>query len=144
MYRKKGNTMFFAVLAMVFLFALTGCKFIQVNPSLEKSNYETFGSDLGTFLKTTDPEFVVTAKPWIDGVLLMSDEQLLNANVLQTAYEYAMKTRPDDAALILLIKSGINLFGIKIDASGILPDERPAYVTNVRALIQAYSDATNK
>lgn len=128
------------LIGIMFLFG--GCSFIQINPSVETENYATFGADLGTFLKTTDPGFVVKAKPWIDGVLLMTDEELLSANVLQTAYIYAMKAYPDDAAVILLIKSGINLLGIKIDASGILPDERPMHVTNVRALIQAYADAT--
>ena len=72
----------------------------------------------------------------------MSDQQLIDANVLKTAYEYAMKAKPDNAAMILLIKSGINLLGIKIDASNIQPDQRPAYVSHVRALMQAYSDAT--
>ena len=130
----------FILIAVMFLFG--GCSFIQINPSLETANYEVFGSDLGTFLKTTDPGFVVKAKPWIDGVLMLSDEELLNANVLQVAYTYAMKVYPDDAAVILLIKSGINLLGIKIDASGILPDERPMYVTTVRALLEAYAKAT--
>lgn len=139
---KKGNMMryVFVLLAIGFLF--TSCKFITVNPSLEAENYRNFGTDIGIYLKTTEPKFVVKSKAYIEGALRLSDEELLSNNVLQVAYEYALEQNQDDAALILLIKSMINTFGIKIDASTILPDERPAYVANVRALLQAYSNAT--
>jgi len=130
----------FVLLAATFLF--TGCKFITVNPSLEKANYEAFGTDIGIYLKTTEPKFVVKSKAYIEGALRLSDEELLSNNVLQVAYEAALEKNPDNAALILLIKSMINTFGIKIDASTILPDERPEYVANVRALLKAYSKAT--
>ena len=127
---------------LIILFFMVGCKFVQVSPSLEAENYRVFGQDLGIYLKNTEPKFVAKSKNWVEGALKASDEELLNGNVLQVAFEYAMEKNPDNAALILLIKSMINTLGIKVDVSSIIPDERPAYVANVRALLQAYAKAT--
>lgn len=133
------------LLATVFIvMSLSGCnnKYFQINPSVETENYKMFGHDLGIFLKAKHPGIVLKIEPDIKIAVLMTDEELISGNVLQTAYVYAMKTWPEEAEMIFVAKSGINLFGIKIDISSILPEERPLYLTNVRALIVEYLKAT--
>lgn len=134
--------LFLVLLALVMVFAFMGCSFVQINPSIESENYNTFGRDLGTYLKSKRPELVLKVKPHVDVALAMSDKELLEKNVLQTAYEYAMETYPDDADLIFVIKSGINLLGIKIDASQLTPDELPGYAKCIRAVLKGFSDVT--
>ena len=128
------------LLAIAMLISFTGCP-LQVNPSIEMGNYETFGQNLGTFFKTTDPEFAEESETWVKGALELSNAEILDKNILQTAYKYAMKNKPEDAPLILLTKQGIDTFGIKIDASKILPEDRPKYAKCVRVFLKGYLEA---
>ena len=130
------------LLAMVMLVSFTGCPFVQIDPNNQVAKYETFGRNLGTYAKNKNPEFVAEANTYVKGILELSDEELISADVLQTAYDYAMKNYPKNMDLIFLIKSGIDLYGIKIDVSKILPDERPEYVRSIRALVKGYYEAS--
>ena len=129
------------LLSMVMLLSFSSC-LIQINPNDQVAKYETFGRNLGTYFKYKYPEFVVKAKPYIKGVLTLSDAELFNEDVLQVAYDYALKKYPKDRELILLAKSGIDLYGIKLDISKILPDERPLYVKGIRALLKGFYAAS--
>lgn len=126
---------------LVALFFIWGCP-LQINPTTEESNYATLGKDIGTLLKVTDPGFVVKSAAWVNGALLLSDAQLLEADLLQTAYEYLLAQRPDDAALVLLIKSSCNLMGIKLDVSLVSQEDLPVYFKCVRALLSGYKEVT--
>jgi len=125
------------LLAMVMLLSFSSC-LIQIDPNNQVAKYETFGRNLGSYFKYKYPEFVVKAKPYIKGVLTLSDAELFNEDVLQLAYTYALDKYPKDRELILLVKSGIDLYGIKLDMSEILPDDRPEYVKSVRALLKGF------
>ncbi len=115
---------------------------IQVNPNDQTAKYETFGRNLGTYFKNTNPEFVEKSKVYIKGALALSDADLFAADVLQTAYDYALKHNPKNAELLLIIKSGIDMFGIKIDLSKIMPDDRPKYVDGIRALLKGFAETS--
>ena len=129
------------VLAIVLVIGLTGC-LIQINPNDQVSKYETFGRNLGVYVKNKNPEFVDKANTYVKGILTLSDEELIKADVLQTAYAYAMENHSKNADLIFLIKSGLDLYGVTIDLSQVLPDERPLYVRSVRALVKGYYETS--
>ena len=129
-------------LALAMLFTFTGCPFIQINPNDQVAKYETFGRNLGTYVKNKNPEFVAKANTYVKGVLELSDEELITSNILQTAYDYAMTNYSKDADLIFLVKSGLDLYGVTLDLSEVLPDERPLYVKSVRALVKGYYEAS--
>lgn len=129
------------LLAMVMLVGFTSC-LIQINPNDQVAKYETFGRNLGTYVKNKNPEFVAKANTYVKGILELSDEELIKADVLQTAYDYAMENYSKNADLIFLIKNGLDLYGVKIDASKILPDDRPKYVRSIRALVKGYYEAS--
>ena len=130
------------LLAMVMLVGFTGCPYIQVNPNSQVAKYETFGRSLGTYFKNANPEFVEKSKAYITGALALSDADLFAANVLETAYEYAMKHGGKNKELIALIKMGFDLYGVKIDLSSIAPDDRPVYVDSVRALLKGFAETS--
>jgi len=131
--------LFLILLTASFLF--TGCSILQISPSVDSAQYEMLGRDIGSYLNVKKPEFVAQSVPWVEGALTLTDEQLINGNVLQAAYEYALKANPEDAEFILLIKSSINILGIKIDASQLLPEEKPKYVECVRGVLKGYAAA---
>lgn len=120
---------------------LSGC-LLQINPNSQEAKYETFGRNLGTYVKNKHPEFVAKSNTYVKGVLELSDEELIGDNVLQTAYDYAMENYPNDAELILLVKSGLDVYGVTIDLSKVLPDSRPLYIKSVRALVKGYYEAS--
>ena len=148
---KKGNTMkqtlttisLAIVLGLTIL--LTGCPpFIQINPSTDVNNYEMLGRDIGTYMKVIKRDVVEDAAGWVAAALLLSDEEILSQNALQAMYEYLLKEMPENAEVMLLAKSTLNILGVKInlDASQLLPEDRPKYVECVRGLLKGYSEST--
>jgi len=131
--------LFLTLLAVCFL--SVGCSMFQIDPATDAAQYEMLGRDIGSYLNVKKPEFVAQSIPWVEGALTLTDEQLINGNVLQVAYEYALKASSKDAEFILLIKSAISILGIKIDASQLLPEEKPKYVECVRGILKGYSEA---
>jgi len=130
------------LLAIIMLAGFTGCPFVQINPNSQIAKYETFGRTLGIYFKNTNPEFVKKSKAYITGALKLSDTDLFAANVLETAYEYAMKYEGKNKELITLIKMGFNLYGVKIDLSSIAPDDRPVYIDSIRALLKGFAETS--
>lgn len=133
------------VLVFVFLtVGLTGCKFIQINPSTDVNSYEMLGKDIGIYMKVKRPDVVKEAKDWVDDALILTDEEILSKNALQVMYEHVLTEYPENAEIIFLSKSVLNLAGVKInlDASQLLPEEKPIYVECVRGLLKGYSEAT--
>lgn len=133
--------LFLILLAEVMLLSFSSC-LLQINPNSQEAKYETFGRNLGTYVKNKNPEFVAKSNTYVKGVLELSDEELISNNILQTAYDYAMANHSEDADLIFLVKSGLDLYGVKIDISKIMPDDRPLYVKSVRALVKGYYEAS--
>ena len=131
------------VLGLAILFT-TGCGIIQINPSVDVNQYETLGRDIGTYMKVKKPDVVDNVAEWVEGTLLLTDEGILDTNALQVIYEYLLKEMPEDAGVILLAKSTLNILGVKInlDASQLLPEDRPKYVECVRGLLKGYSEVT--
>ena len=124
MIYRKANTsrVLFTLITACFLF--TGCpEFMQINPSTDVDSYEMLGRDIGTYLKVKKPEIVEDAAKWVKGALLLTDEEILNQNALQAMYEYLLKEMPENAEVILLAKSTLNILGVKINlnASQLLP-----------------------
>lgn len=142
MFNAKGTTMRFLLILITVCFLFTGCKFIQINPSTDQMLYETLGGNIGAYLKARDPALVAKVAPHIKTALAMSNEELISENVLQVAYEYALKSRPDDAEFILLVKSTIDIFGVRLDASLLFPEEIPKYLLCVKSFLKGYSGAT--
>ena len=133
------------LIVMLFIaFLFTGCGIIQINPSTDANNYEMLGRDIGTYMKIKKPEVVEDAADWVEAALLLTDEEILSNNALQAMYEYLLKEMPENAEIILLAKSTLNILGVKInlDASQLLPEDRPKYVECVRGLLKGYSEAT--
>ena len=132
---------YLVLLAMVMLLSFSSC-LLQINPNNQVAKYETFGRNLGTYVKNKNPEFVAKANTYVKGVLELSNEELITSNILQTAYDYAMENYSKDADFIFLVKSGLDLYGVTIDLSKVLPDERPLYVKSVRALVKGYYETS--
>jgi len=129
----------FTLITVCFMF--TGCKFIQINPSTDQALYENLGGNIGAYLKVKEPALVAKSAPWVKGAMAMTDEELISKNVLQAAYKYALEARPDDAEFILLVKSIVDLVGLRLDASLLFPEQIPKYLMCTRALIKGYSEA---
>lgn len=132
------------ILIIAACFIFTGCKFIQISPSVEADQYEMLGRDIGSYMKVKKPDVVKDAADWVKGALLLTNEELLDKNILQTMYEYLLKEMPDNAEVILLAKSTLNILGVKfnLNAKLIFPEDVPEYILCVRGLLQGYSDAT--
>ena len=143
-YRKSNTTktLLFAIIAGCFLF--TGCGILQINPSTDVDSYEMLGRDIGTYMKVKKPDVVEDAAKWVEGALLLTDEEILNQNALQVMYEYLLKKFPENAEIILITKSTLNILGVKLnlDASQLFPEDRPKYVECVRGLLKGYSEST--
>ena len=145
-YRKSNTTktLLFVIIAVCFLF--TGCQngILQINPSVDVDQYEMLGRDIGTYMKVRRPEVVKDAADWIKAALLLTDEEILSQNALQAMYEYLLKEMPENAEVILLAKSTLNILGVKLnlDASQLLPEDRPKYVECVKGLLRGYSEST--
>jgi len=144
--KKEGimKRLFLVLLAVAFLFI--GCQngILQINPSTDVNSYETLGRDIGAYMKVKKPEVVEKAQEWVDGALLLTDEEILSKNILQTLYEHVLTEYPENAEIIFLGKSVLNIAGVKInlDASQLLPEEKPVYVECVRGVLKGYSEAT--
>ena len=134
----------FVLITVCFLF--TGCQngILQINPSTDVSRYEALGGTVGAYLKAKKPEVVKDAAEWVSGALLMTDEEILSKNVLQTMYEYLLNKMPENAEIVLIGKSIVDIAGVQInmDASQLLPDKKPVYVECVRGFLKGYSEAT--
>jgi len=124
------------LMAMVFLFF--GCSFVQLTPSEDTVRFEIFGENVGVYMKLENPDSVAKSMPWVKAVVSLSDGDLLSADVIQTAYKYLMENHPEDRNLILLVKSGIDLLGLKIDVSSLTPEEASVYTKNIRAVLNGY------
>ncbi len=141
-YKEGDMKRFWIVLLVLFVGCIPlGC-LVQINPNDQVAKYETFGRNLGTYFKNTNPEFVEKSKAYIKGALALTDAELFAADVLQTAYDYALKYNPKNAELFLLIKSGIDMFGITIGIDEIMPDDRLKYVDSVRALLKGFAETS--
>ena len=128
------------ILGVTFLFI--GCSFLQINPSTDATAYENLGRDVGSYLKATkDQEWLAESKKWVDDVLLLTDEELISQNVLQTAYELLLAKYPEKAGQFLLVKSTLTILGVKINLNpaDLLPEDRPVYIACVRGLLKGYS-----
>lgn len=134
----------FVLIAICFLFTLSGCPYFQINPSVDADQYETLGRDIGSYMKIKKPDKVEKAAKWVKGALLLTDEEIINQNALQLMYEYLLKEMPENAEVILLAKSTLNILGVKLNlnASQLLPEKRPEYIKCVRGLVKGYSEAT--
>ena len=134
--------LFILPLLIVFLFA--GCSIFQIDPVTDAAQYETLGRDVGIYMKAKKPDVVERAAKWVDGALLLTDEEILSKNALQTMYEYLLKEMPENAEIILLTKSTLNILGVKfnLNASGLLPEDMQKYVDCVRGVLKGYSEAT--
>lgn len=133
------------LIVMLFIaFLFTGCGILQINPSVDVNQYEILGRDIGTYMKVKKPDIVEDVAMWVEGALLLTDEEILNQNALQVMYEYLLKEMPENAEVILITKSTLNILGVKInlDASQLLPEDRPKYVECVRGLLKGYSEST--
>jgi len=100
--------------------------------------FEIFGENVGVYMKLENPDSVAKSMPWVKAVVSLSDGDLLSADVIQTAYKYLMENHPEDRNLILLVKSGIDLLGLKIDVSSLTPEEASVYTKNIRAVLNGY------
>lgn len=125
-------------MAMVMVFMFSGCSFIQLAPSKDTARFEIFGENVGVYMKLENPESTAKSMPWVKAVASLSDEDLLSADVIQTAYKYLMENHPEDRNLILLVKSGVDLLGLRIDVSSLTSDETSIYTKNTRAVITGY------
>ena len=135
--------LFLVLLAIAFLFI--GCPpFIEINPSIDVNQYEILGRDIGTYMLVKKPEVVEDAAKWVKAALLLTDEEILSQNALQSMHEYILQEMPENAEIILLAKSTLNILGVKLnlDASQLLPEDRPKYVECVRGLLKGYSEST--
>jgi len=146
-YFEKGFIMkrsFLLLLAIIMIVGFTGCPFLQINPSVEVDQYEMLGRDIGSYMKIKKPEIVEKVARWVKGALLLTDEEILNQDALQIMYEYLLKEMPENAEVILLAKSTLNILGVKLNlnASQLLPEKRPEYIKCVRGLVKGYSEAT--
>jgi len=139
----RSRRLFLVLLTGVIAFIFTSCSFIQIKPSVETDKYYIFGRDLGTYLKNKRPHLISEVTPYVSVALDMSNEKLLETNVLQTAFEYVMEKWPDDSDLIFAVKSLINLLGIKIDVSQFAPEELPTYAKCIRAVLRGFADVTS-
>ena len=139
--KQKITTILLAIALGFFILFITGC-LLQINPDDQVTKYETFGRNLGTYFKYEDPTFVTKVKPYITGTLSLSDIDLIKADPLQTAYDYALENRPEDRNLIMLIKSGIDLYGIKVDLSKVAPEDVPKWTQGVRALLNGFLETS--
>ena len=140
MKRTITSAMLACILGVTFLFS--GCSVFQINPSTDEAAYETLGRDVGSYLKATkDQEWLTESKKWVDDILLLTDEELISQNVLQTAYELLLAKYPEKAGKFLLVKSTLTILGVKINLnpSDLLPEDRPKYIACARGLLKGYS-----
>ncbi len=117
---------------------LIGCSYVQLTPSKDTARFEIFGENVGVYMKLENPDSVAKSLPWVQAVSDLSDGELLSADVIQTAYKYLMANHAKDRNLILLVKSGVDLLGLRIDISDLKPEEASAYTKNIRAVITGY------
>lgn len=129
---KKWTTV---LMATVMIFMFIGC---TMQPVKDTTRFEIFGENVGVYMKLEDPDSVAKSLPWVKAAVTLSDGDLLTADVIQTAYKYLMDNHPDDRNLILLVKSGVDLLGLKIDVSSLTPEEAEIYIKSVRAVLKGY------
>ncbi len=138
----KRSRLISILLAIIFL---TGCSWVQLNPSTNESDYEAIGRDTGTYLKVTkSAEWIEDSREWVDGALLLTDEEMLSGNILSKIYTELLKANPDNAGVVMLAKNMLTILGVKINlnVATALPEEIAIYVQCSRAVLKGYLEAT--
>jgi hypothetical protein len=124
----------YLVLAFVLIFMVSGCAGFSIKSS--DINFETLGVTLGGYMKIKHPDTVQETLPWVEGVVSMVGEDILEIDPISQAYIFLLKEFPEDAELLMLVKTVTDAFSLQFEIDGELNDNK--YVEMVRDLLKGY------
>jgi hypothetical protein len=115
---------------------LIGCAGFSISTNTNQPNLEALGSTLGTFMKIKHEDTVLKTIPWVEGMLLLTDDEFVAQDPIAVAYEFLLKEFPDDAEIITLLKATVDAFGISVTVDGEINENK--YIQMAKELFKGF------